>query len=160
MPNPVPEFLDPEQAEKYTAIGSYVQAGVGADRVYRILRDEGSSLTRAFVRSVTAEIRETLGYRQQLAAVHLDNPIPNHLVSRDSHLKGDDYRHVLSMLVIDPETGYTLQKYATYVSPELATPNQVFEQFGTEDITDPKYKEFELVSQAIVAVGHRLGKAS
>lgn len=155
MPDGVPEELPPEAAGLYNTIGSLITGGVGADRAYRTLRDAGAGLTRSVVRQIAGEIRTSLGYRQDIARLNRRNPIPERYVSTESHLRADTYVHRVSMLLRDQVTGYTVQQLFSYVSPALATPDDVLEAAFDSVDEGTSFEGFEVVAAGIVSVGHR-----
>lgn len=155
MPNGVPLELTSDQAALYSAIGSMIGAGIGADRAYGILRDTGNTIPRATVRAVAGEIRTSLGLRAGLARAPLDNPISAGLVSQDSSLRSDNFVHRVAMILYDPITLTTFTQFRSYVSPDLATPSDIFAELAPPENEDNFYAEFPILSMSLVSVSHR-----
>lgn len=140
MPNGIPEQLDAEGRALYGLIGGYFGQGVGADRAYALLRDEGFSIPRQAVRNVYAENRATLQNSAELTRVHPDNPIPERLFQPDSHLQQEGYYVRARVSVVDLATGYTGVSWYTYRSDTPPTPSDVYNDaasvFETEQVPD------------------------
>lgn len=156
MPSGVPDILTDEARGLYSLVGSMVTSGIGADRAYKILRDDGAGLTRATVRNIARQIRTSLEYRQELGRVNQHNPIPERLAWTNDALKTDNFIHVVSMLMVDQATGYTVQQFYRYVSPQLMSPAELMQlaenAIGKDGSSHGSWLGFDVIAASLYDV--------
>lgn len=156
MPQGVPERLDAMARALYSSIGSYITAGVGADRVYKILSEQGIDITRREVRAIAGEQRTSLSYRRDLAVLDPRNPIPLNKVRYTDALQTDNFVHTVKMILADTVTGYQVSQYYNYVSPSIATKDQIFDSAREmEDSPGDSWAGLQIISMTLIDVSHR-----
>jgi hypothetical protein len=157
----VPEILSPDARALYASIGSLIASGVGADRAYGVLADvaslpyiergfapaearqmavrAGETIPRSQVRQIAGEVRAALGLSAELTRQNVNNPLRESLYAENSALATGKFITRVSMLLVDPVTGFTVQQFANYVSEGPVPPSEALEAFSNGDEDDPRY---------------------
>lgn len=146
--------LERDASGLYSFIGSMARHGMGADRIYRFQADEGLGLTRAVVRTIVGEIRDEVRIRRALPNLDPRNPIPDRAVAKNSSLKTNEYLHTVSMFIRDQVTGYRVQQYFTYRTPEPVTPDEVYGAAADSVDEGQSFEGFVIDSMVLVSVSH------